>query len=111
MLQAREQEARRRAQLQFSAPGEPGGGFQSGAKGGIASATAAPQFSSPQVSGGTARPMAGPMPGTVVPRGPGGTQAAGAGAHGGAPFRNVGRNDPCPCGSGKKFKKCHGVDA
>jgi len=20
----------------------------------------------------------------------------------------VGRNDPCPCGSGKKFKKCHG---
>ena len=23
----------------------------------------------------------------------------------------VGRNDPCPCGSGKKFKKCHGVTA
>ncbi|HSK25147.1 MAG TPA: preprotein translocase subunit SecA [Egicoccus sp.] len=22
----------------------------------------------------------------------------------------VGRNDPCPCGSGKKFKKCHGLD-
>jgi uncharacterized protein len=22
------------------------------------------------------------------------------------PFRNVGRNDPCPCGSGKKYKKC-----
>ena len=21
----------------------------------------------------------------------------------------VGRNDPCYCGSGKKFKKCHGV--
>jgi preprotein translocase subunit SecA len=20
----------------------------------------------------------------------------------------VGRNDPCPCGSGKKFKLCHG---
>jgi preprotein translocase subunit SecA len=20
----------------------------------------------------------------------------------------VGRNDPCPCGSGKKFKQCHG---
>ena len=20
----------------------------------------------------------------------------------------IGRNDPCPCGSGKKFKKCHG---
>jgi Protein of unknown function (DUF1186)/SEC-C motif len=24
------------------------------------------------------------------------------------PYRDVGRNDPCPCGSGKKFKKCHG---
>jgi uncharacterized protein len=23
-------------------------------------------------------------------------------------FTNVGRNDPCPCGSGKKFKKCCG---
>jgi hypothetical protein len=22
------------------------------------------------------------------------------------PFRHVGRNDPCPCGSGKKFKRC-----
>lgn len=29
-----------------------------------------------------------------------------------APIRkaeNIGRNDPCPCGSGKKFKNCHGV--
>ncbi len=25
------------------------------------------------------------------------------------PYANVGRNDPCPCGSGKKFKKCHGA--
>ena len=25
------------------------------------------------------------------------------------PYKDVGRNDPCPCGSGKKFKKCHGV--
>ena len=23
----------------------------------------------------------------------------------------VGRNDPCPCGSGKKFKRCHGINA
>jgi SWIM/SEC-C metal-binding protein len=22
--------------------------------------------------------------------------------------QKVGRNDPCPCGSGKKYKKCHG---
>jgi hypothetical protein len=29
------------------------------------------------------------------------------------PVRNaepkIGRNDPCPCGSGKKYKKCHGA--
>jgi SEC-C motif-containing protein len=24
------------------------------------------------------------------------------------PILNLGRNDPCPCQSGKKFKKCHG---
>ena len=24
-------------------------------------------------------------------------------------YDKVGRNDPCPCGSGKKFKKCHGA--
>jgi hypothetical protein len=36
--------------------------------------------------------------------------ATGAGMGSGEPVRNpyrhVGRNDPCPCGSGKKFKKC-----
>ena len=34
--------------------------------------------------------------------------------NGSAPRRageKVGRNDPCPCGSGKKYKKCHGADA
>lgn len=25
------------------------------------------------------------------------------------PFAKVGRNDPCPCGSGVKYKKCHGA--
>ena len=40
---------------------------------------------------------------------PGGGEQA-AEAH--TPFirdgRKVGRNEPCPCGSGKKFKQCHG---
>jgi preprotein translocase subunit SecA len=40
---------------------------------------------------------AGPVPG--IP----------GGAGNGKDWSNVGRNDPCPCGSGKKFKKCHGV--
>jgi preprotein translocase subunit SecA len=26
-------------------------------------------------------------------------------------FPKVGRNEPCPCGSGKKYKQCHGKDA
>jgi len=50
------------------------------------------------------------------------TYAGGASAAGGAvatpvapkpkvnsELENVGRNDPCPCGSGKKYKKCHGA--
>ncbi|MEW5914969.1 MAG: preprotein translocase subunit SecA [Gemmatimonadota bacterium] len=30
--------------------------------------------------------------------------------NGATDFSNVGRNDPCPCGSGRKFKKCHGAN-
>jgi preprotein translocase subunit SecA len=41
-------------------------------------------------------------PQSAARRGPAaGFAAAGAAAH-------VGRNDPCPCGSGKKYKHCHG---
>jgi uncharacterized protein len=29
-------------------------------------------------------------------------------AHLQAAFARAGRNDPCPCGSGLKFKQCHG---
>lgn len=40
------------------------------------------------------------------------TAAAALAAMGGeaalAGMPKVGRNDPCPCGSGKKFKQCHG---
>ena len=25
-------------------------------------------------------------------------------------YPKIGRNEPCPCGSGKKFKKCHGSE-
>ena len=32
-----------------------------------------------------------------------------AGAQAPVDWSSVGRNDPCPCGSGKKFKKCHGA--
>jgi len=42
-------------------------------------------------------------PTASVPGGPGAANATGD-------WSNVGRNDPCPCGSGKKFKKCHGAN-
>ena len=38
-----------------------------------------------------------------------GTARASAGGSSGA--RKVGRNDSCPCGSGKKYKRCHGAAA
>jgi preprotein translocase subunit SecA len=35
-----------------------------------------------------------------------------AGANGGLPeIQKIGRNDPCFCRSGKKYKKCHGAGA
>jgi preprotein translocase subunit SecA len=52
-------------------------------------------------AGGAARPMARPA------------AAAGGGEKAETVKRDrpkVGRNDPCPCGSGKKYKKCHGRD-
>jgi preprotein translocase subunit SecA len=46
------------------------------------------------------RPAAAqPQPGLPLPRGAGSPPAG---------VEKVGRNDPCPCGSGKKYKKCHG---
>jgi preprotein translocase subunit SecA len=44
----------------------------------------------------------------------GGGPASGAVAEKQAPVKvgpKIGRNDPCPCGSGKKYKHCHGKDA
>jgi preprotein translocase subunit SecA len=40
-------------------------------------------------------------------------KARASGPRGAAPVESewgsVGRNDPCPCGSGRKYKKCHGA--
>ena len=37
-----------------------------------------------------------------------GTSVQSSGSAGAVDFSKVGRNEPCPCGSGKKFKLCHG---
>jgi preprotein translocase subunit SecA len=56
---------------------------------------------------GGAGPGAGAVPGLRPPASAGAAEAAVA------PFvrsdRKVGRNEPCPCGSGKKYKHCHGA--
>jgi preprotein translocase subunit SecA len=61
---------------------------------------------------------AGPGPG--APSGNGAPQEGGGGYYEPSePVRQepikvgpkIGRNDPCPCGSGKKYKNCHGKDA
>jgi preprotein translocase subunit SecA len=44
----------------------------------------------------------GPAPAVTSSLGP-------VGRPGAATVPEVGRNDPCPCGSGKKYKKCHGA--
>jgi preprotein translocase subunit SecA len=53
--------------------------------------------------GGKSAPLSKAMAAGAVPGIAGGTA-------GGKDWSNVGRNDPCPCGSGKKFKKCHGAN-
>jgi preprotein translocase subunit SecA len=74
------------------------------------STTPAPQFGAPRSTG---EPSPGGIP--LPPGRSGGAKAQGGG--GGArrePIKRdkkVGRNDPCPCGSGKKYKKCCGRDA
>jgi len=52
--------------------------------------------------GGKSSSLSKAMASSPIPGVPGG-------ASGQKDWANVGRNDPCPCGSGKKFKKCHGA--
>ncbi|HTF36239.1 MAG TPA: preprotein translocase subunit SecA [Myxococcota bacterium] len=71
-----------------------------------APAVAAPQpdASRPPAPSGSVlerRPAAGPARGPASP-------AVAQGARSG-PVPKVGRNEPCPCGSGRKYKKCHGA--
>jgi preprotein translocase subunit SecA len=107
--------------------GSSGTGAEAGAGAGPASpGPARPSFGAPRSRGsarqeeshaqvtafGTLAAPGGPPAGGST--GDGGTAS---GRDGGASKRapvtiqdpKVGRNDPCPCGSGKKYKKCHGA--
>ena len=65
----------------------------------------------PMVESGPHEPSADDLFSNAVSRSPAPRVSTGLGALG-APMpvaAVVGRNDPCPCGSGKKYKKCHGA--
>jgi len=96
-------------QIQIGPPpgaGAPSGRTTTGPLGGtprkptsmVASKPAADGLVSPESATGPFPPNAGP---------PAVSSPVGAGVS--SPYAGVGRNDPCPCGSGKKFKKCHGA--
>jgi preprotein translocase subunit SecA len=86
---------------------QSGGGAHAAAAGGAAPPGAASQGPGPQ----------GPVPAGFEPRRPRQLQYSAPSEGGGVehrgdstanPYANVGRNDLCPCGSGRKFKRCHG---
>ncbi len=60
-------------------------------------------------SGPATRGIGGPAPRITTPSGAGLVSPFGGPPE--AAAADVGRNDPCPCGSGKKYKKCHGANA
>ena len=80
----------------------------------------APRAAPPSPNGGRLPPPGAPRPPPSAAQPPSAFRDARSGAPVGsnagptAPIRRdvpkVGRNEPCPCGSGKKYKKCHGQD-
>ena len=65
------------------------------------------KFVLPEPRTATPRPLPSQQPmaqGGAIER-----QPRAAAAAGGAAVEKVGRNAPCPCGSGKKYKRCHGA--
>jgi preprotein translocase subunit SecA len=62
----------------------------------------------PQSAAGAGEPVAAAAGAAANQQGAG--RGAGRPAVGGK-ARKIGRNEPCPCGSGKKYKKCHGMAA
>jgi preprotein translocase subunit SecA len=63
-----------------------------------------PRVSAKGLAGSGSRPLT-----YSAPDENGSVKTAAAGGDGEKdPYAGVGRNAPCPCGSGKKFKMCHG---
>jgi preprotein translocase subunit SecA len=67
----------------------------------------APEAETDLLVPGASTPPPPTLKGAVASSASGARPAGGGTASAGVP--KVGRNDPCPCGSGKKYKKCHGA--
>jgi preprotein translocase subunit SecA len=98
------------AQEMFAAERRGGGREMQYAGGGPEQPSAMQEAASAQP--GEAAPALGPSP--AVPAGAGAATATGAAAQAAGTVvksdrEKLGRNDPCWCGSGKKYKKCHGA--
>ena len=77
-----------RVEVMFQNPDEQQAPMADGAYGGAAELTAAPSFMAEQIVDPSQRNPDDP-----------------------ASWGKVGRNEPCPCGTGKKYKHCHGAIA
>ncbi len=89
-----------------SIPAEPHATGNGGGNGAVEGTEAAVDIGPPEPP--PARPVAARKDPLVV--GAGRTSSLNQpAATGPTDWSTVGRNDPCPCGSGKKFKKCHGA--
>ncbi|HTS89447.1 MAG TPA: preprotein translocase subunit SecA [Gemmatimonadales bacterium] len=95
-------------------PGPPRGGAGPTQAGRGPQAPAPPsevdELFAPQARSRAAAPVSGRGPGSELASAPTGlTTNRGTSASPVGSLPEVGRNDPCPCGSGKKYKKCHGA--
>ena len=61
------------------------------------------------VDGGGRAPQRAPAPANGTPRQALPPRAAAVSAQATRAPSKIGRNDPCPCGSGRKYKRCHGT--
>ncbi len=80
-------------------------GFQGGER---SAASAAPGRPAPAAGLPLGQPVNDPS--QMTASGPGGSEAPGPKQPIVRDQPKVGRNDPCPCGSGKKYKRCHGIN-
>ncbi|MDO8848167.1 MAG: preprotein translocase subunit SecA [Coriobacteriia bacterium] len=90
------------SQVTYSAPSEQS------IFGGARQQAASNESAMAQVGGGASEAMAkAAAAGAARPATPGGATVVKDKED---PYANVGRNEPCPCGSGKKYKHCHGAN-